>query len=178
MWNVIFDFTNPFNSQIVALQQVDLIITKIGLSLFVFISIYGWVCCPLPQNIVSSELYLKCHTRHHSFDWREAPFLFFFCILYSNCLLNFNLCTKCMLLSGECSFEQLSVLLILVCDAFWPSVDILPLFHKEQRPSVAEYLHFILHSSTGHQHLFIALHNVMQRYDWKAQRKNSTVQYV
>lgn len=39
MWNVIFDFTNLFNSQIVALQQVDLIITKISLSLFVFIYI-------------------------------------------------------------------------------------------------------------------------------------------
>lgn len=115
---------------------------------------------------------------HHLFDWREAPFLFCFCILYSNCLLNFNLCTKCMLLSGECSFEQLSVLLILVCDAYWPSVDILLLFHKEQRPSVAEYLHFILHSSTGRQHLFIALYNFVQLYKCKAHWKNSTVQYV
>lgn len=50
MLNVIFDFTNLFKSQIVALQQVDLIITNISLSLFVFIYIYGWVCCPLLQK--------------------------------------------------------------------------------------------------------------------------------
>lgn len=113
------------------LHNANLIITNISLSLCVFIYTQGCVSFPLPQIIVGSTFF-----KHHLMTspvWLTGSFFPLFCILYSNCLINLNLCTKCMLLSGECSFKQLSVLLLLVCDVFWTSVDIFLLSQKRGR---------------------------------------------
>lgn len=96
-----------------------------------------------------------------SLVWLTGSFFFslsFFCILYSNCLINFNLCTKCMLLSGECSFKQLSVFLLLVCDVSGTSVDIFLPSRKVGRPSATHFFCFIMHRSVWLWRLFTTFH--------------------